>query len=161
MVKQALPLIFTLLFSLFSCKDQTIVQTYSIIDDYITKDIEIESLSIEDSFSFIKYLGEFRLTAYCGCEKCCGKYGKNRPLDENGEIIVYGSIGERLHQGISVAVDPNIIPYYSYIKFDDKIWVAHDTGGSIKGNRIDVYFFNHQDALKSGMNKTVSVYICY
>ncbi len=29
-------------------------------------------------------LGEFRLTAYCSCEKCCDGWAKNRPLDKNG-----------------------------------------------------------------------------
>ena len=38
-------------------------------------------------------LGTFKLTAYCACEKCCGKYAKNRPVDEYGNPIVYGSSG--------------------------------------------------------------------
>lgn len=26
------------------------------------------------------YLGEFRVTAYCSCEKCCGEWAKNRRM---------------------------------------------------------------------------------
>ena len=51
----------------------------------------------------VKSLGEFVLTAYCSCEKCCGKWALDRPLDENGEQIVYGASGARLIEGISVA----------------------------------------------------------
>lgn len=36
-------------------------------------------------------LGEFRITAYCSCEICCEQYADNRPLDENGNEIVYGA----------------------------------------------------------------------
>ena len=33
-------------------------------------------------------LGMFTATAYCPCEKCCGKYALSRPIDENGNPIV-------------------------------------------------------------------------
>ena len=105
------------------------------------------------------YIGEFRLTAYCSCSKCCGKWALNRPKDENGNEIVYGAAGIALTEGISVAVDPKVIPYGTIIEFDDKLWIAHDTGGAIKGNRIDVYYSSHERALSSGMAKTVSVFI--
>ena len=56
-------------------------------------------------------LGEFNITAYCACEKCCGVYALNRPMDENGNPIVYGASGEVLIPEYSVAVDPEVIPY--------------------------------------------------
>ena len=96
-------------------------------------------------------LGEFRLTAYCSCEKCCGKWALNRPKDENGKDIVYGSTGEILIAGQSIAVDPDVIPYGSEIEINGTRYIAHDCGGAIKGNRIDVYFDNHQDALDFGV----------
>lgn len=91
-------------------------------------------------------LGEFKLTAYCSCEKCCGIWAYNRP---NG--IVYGAIGEELQEGYSIAVDPNVIPYGTEVVINDKIYKAQDCGGAIKGNRIDVYFNNHKDALEFGV----------
>ena len=91
-------------------------------------------------------LGEFKLTAYCSCEKCCGIWAYNRP---NG--IVYGAIGEELKEGYSIAVDPNVIPYGTEVVINDKTYKAQDCGGAIKGNRIDVYFNNHEDALEFGV----------
>ncbi len=96
-------------------------------------------------------LGEFKLTAYCSCKKCCGLWAYSRPLDENGNDIVIGASGERLYQGVSIAVDPAVIPYDSKVYIDGKEYIAHDCGGAIKGNRIDVYFDNHQDALDFGV----------
>ena len=92
----------------------------------------------------------FELTAYCPCEICCGEYAKNRPIDENGNPIVYGSTGERLTSGYSIAVDSNVIPYGSEVIIDGKVYKAQDCGGAIKGNRIDVFFDNHQEALIFG-----------
>lgn len=96
-------------------------------------------------------LGEFKLTAYCSCKKCCGFWAYGRPIDENGNDIVIGASGERLYQGVSIAVDPAVIPYDSKVYIDGKEYIAHDCGGSITGNRIDIYFDNHQDALGFGV----------
>ena len=96
-------------------------------------------------------LGEFLLTAYCSCEICCDEYALNRPVDENGNEIVYGAIGVELIAGVSIAVDPKVIPYRSEVIIDGKTYIAHDTGGAIKGNRIDVYHNNHEEALNFAM----------
>lgn len=91
-------------------------------------------------------LGNFKLTGYCPCEICCGKWASNRP---NG--IVYGAIGEELKEGYSIAVDPDVIPYGSEVIINGKTYKAQDCGGAIKGNRIDLYFESHSDALEFGV----------
>lgn len=91
-------------------------------------------------------LGEFKLTAYCPCEICCGKWANNRP-----DGIVYGAIGEELEEGYSIAVDPKVIPYKTEVVINGYTYKAQDCGGAIKGNRIDVYFEDHQDALEHGV----------
>lgn len=96
-------------------------------------------------------LGEFKLTAYCSCKRCCGFWANGRPLDENGNDVVIGASGERLYQGVSIAVDPAVIPYDSKVYIGGKEYIAHDCGGAIRGNRIDVYFDNHEDALDFGV----------
>ena len=91
-------------------------------------------------------IGEFKLTAYCSCEICCGIWANNRP---NG--IVYGAIGEELKEGYSIAVDPSVIPYKTEVIINGNVYKAQDCGGAIKGNRIDVYFEDHNDALEFGV----------
>jgi len=86
-------------------------------------------------------------TGYDGCYEC------NKPY--------YGYpsyIGLPLAYGI-VAVDPKVIPMGTrlYIEgYGDAI--AADQGNAIKGNRIDLFFDSHQQALNWGM-KTVKVTI--
>jgi 3D (Asp-Asp-Asp) domain-containing protein len=100
-------------------------------------------------------LGEFKLTAYCSCVKCCGFWAYSRPLDENGNDIVIGASGERLQQGVSIAVDPAVIPYDTTVYINGVAYIARDCGGAIKDNRIDVYFDNHQDALDFGVQYAI------
>lgn len=94
----------------------------------------------------------YEITAYCACEKCCGKWAKNRP---NG--IVYGASGAALEQDRSIAVDTSVIPYGTLVEIEGfGTYVAEDCGEAINGNRIDMYFDNHSDALKFG-RRTVMV----
>ena len=101
-------------------------------------------------------LGEFKLTAYCGCKKCCGKWADNRPVDEDGKEIVKGAIGKRLTADYSIAVDPKVIPYGTIVVIDGHEYEAMDCG--VKGNRIDVYFESHEDARKFAV-QTKEVFI--
>ena len=96
-------------------------------------------------------IGEFKLTAYCSCQKCCGKWALNRPVDENGNEIIYGASGERLFAGTSIAVDPSVIPLGTEVIINDNVYIAHDTGSAVKGNVIDVYFDSHEEAWNFGL----------
>ena len=98
----------------------------------------------------VEVLGEFALTAYCSCEVCCGEWALNRPKDENGEEIVYTASGAKAEAGVTVAVDPDIIPLGSDVYIEGLGWyVAQDTG-NFSENVIDIYFDNHVDALEFG-----------
>lgn len=98
-------------------------------------------------------LGEYKITAYCSCSKCCDSYGDDRP-----DGIVYGASGRELIAGYSIAVDPRVIPYGSLIVINGVTYRADDCGGAIKGNRIDVYFSSHDEALEFGV-QYADVYI--
>jgi 3D (Asp-Asp-Asp) domain-containing protein len=58
----------------------------------------------------------------------------------------------------SIAVDPSVIPLGSIVevKYDDgrieRKW-AVDTGGAIKGNKIDIFVWSEQQANKNGKQK--------
>lgn len=117
-----------------------------------TKKIEIETDKEDDAQAVEPVsLGEFRLTGYCGCLLCCGSWSNNRPIDVDGNEIIYGAIGEELKEGYSIAVDPDIIPYRSKVIINGDIYEAQDCGGAIKGNRIDLYYSSHQDAIDHGV----------
>lgn len=88
-------------------------------------------------------------TAYCPCSKCCGKWA-------NG----YTANGMKADYGV-VAVDPSVIPLGTKLYVEGYGYcVAADTGGAIKGNRIDLCYASHSAALNSGFgHKSVNVYI--
>lgn len=96
-------------------------------------------------------LGEYKLTAYCGCSKCCGKWGENRPLDETGRPIVYTANQSIAKEGVTIAADINVLPYGTAIIIDGHRYIVQDRGGSIAGNKIDIYFESHQAALEFGV----------
>ena len=96
-------------------------------------------------------LGTYKLTAYCGCSKCCGKWGENRPVDEYGKTIVKTAGGYRAVEGVTVAADINILPYGTKVIINDHEYTVQDRGGVINGNKIDIYFESHQAALEFGV----------
>ncbi|MDQ0165165.1 3D domain-containing protein [Bacillus horti] len=61
-----------------------------------------------------------------------------------------------------VATDPNVIPPYSIIEFElegsTRQAIALDTGGAIKGNRIDLLVQSKQEAIKLG-RQTIDITI--
>lgn len=97
-----------------------------------------------------KYIGEFRITVYCACEKCCGEYALNRPTDGYGKPIVKGASGRTLIPLYSIATDPKVIPTGKKVIIGGKEYRADDIGGKIKGNIIDIYCgTDHSEALRT------------
>ena len=85
--------------------------------------------------------GEFRITHYCPCKKCCGKWA--------GGITASGATAQ---EGRTVAVDPKVIPLGSEVQINGKLYVAEDTG--VGGKAIDVFLNDHQRCLEAGMYYT-------
>ena len=88
----------------------------------------------------LQSLGTFKLTAYCACAKCCGKWA-------NGITFT----GTEATPGRTIAVDPSIIPLGSTIYINGQPYIAEDVGGAIKGNRIDIFYPTHNEALRFGV----------
>ena len=83
------------------------------------------------------------VTAYCACPICCGK---------TDGITCSGNLVQENH---TIAVDPNIIPLGTEVYLEGLgTFVAEDTGGAIKGNRIDIYMKDHTEALMFGIKET-------
>ena len=92
-------------------------------------------------------LGTFKLTAYCACERCCGQWADG---------ITY--TGTTATAGRTIAVDPEVIPLGSTVLIDGHAYIAEDIGGAIDGNRIDVFFDSHSEALDFGV-RSASVHL--
>lgn len=85
------------------------------------------------------YLGDYTITYYCGCEKCCGKTDKITKL------------GTTATAGRTVGADWNVIAPTTKIYIEGVgERVVEDTGGGIQDNHIDVYVDSHQEALNLG-----------
>lgn len=95
----------------------------------------------------------YELTAYCTCRICCGNFSP-----EVTGLQAHTATGTIPTQGRTIAVDPRVIPYGSTVVIDGLgTFIAEDTGGAIKNNRIDIYFDNHADAIAFGRQKKRAV----
>ena len=114
--------------------------------DYIEKDnkLDNEESKIVSRGNYERKMIEYTATAYCSCEKCCGKWAKYNKT----------ASGTTPKQGKTIAVDKNVIPLGSKVYIEGYgEYIAEDTGSTIIGNRIDIYFESHQEALNFGRRK--------
>lgn len=91
-----------------------------------------------------EYLGEFKASGYCSCQKCSGGYTKTYS----------GTIPQANH---TISADLNQFPIGTRLVIDGVTYTVEDKGSGVNGNRIDIYFASHADALAFGM-QTVDVY---
>ena len=84
-------------------------------------------------------LGSFRITHYCPCFYCCGSWAGGNTAS-----------GTRPTPGRTIAVDPSVIPLGTRVIIGGQVYVAEDTGGAIKGNKIDIFVADHSTALAYG-----------
>lgn len=101
------------------------------------------------------YVGNFKSTFYCP-GSCC-----------NGSWAGQTAMGVTPTPGRTIAVDPSYIKLgsYVYLEFTDArlaqyngIYRAEDTGGAIKGNRIDVLLGSHSACISAGVG-SVNIYL--
>lgn len=124
-------------------KDQALEQYDGLVLELQRRSIERERQEVKasqetDEPSYV-YVGECTITYYCSEQypHICG----------NGDGLT--AIGIESAPGI-VAVDPNVIELGSTVLIDGVEYMAADTGGAIKGYRVDVCVSRHQDALDMG-----------
>ena len=114
----------------------------------------VETIEEADPLEDFSKIEDTTITAYCICEKCCGK-------DETHPAYGITASGRTAEPFVSVAVDPKVIPLGSVIMIDFdgemKEYRADDTGSGVKGAHIDVCYPSHQTALEHGV-KTATVY---
>ena len=60
----------------------------------------------------------------------------------------------------TIAVDPKVIPYGTkvYIPQFDRVFVANNTGGAIKGNKIDIFMNTKSECYNWG-RRTIEIHV--
>ena len=83
----------------------------------------------------VDYIGKYKITYYCACEQCCGK--------TDGIT----ASGVKVKEGVTVAADTSL-PFGTKLYIQGIGWrTVQDRGGSIKGNRLDIYISSHNDPM--------------
>lgn len=87
-------------------------------------------------------VGTFTLTAYCPCSICCGQYSNpSNPTTASGTTATAGR---------TIAADTSKFPFGTQLVINGQVYTVEDVGGAIKGNKIDIYFNTHQEAINFG-----------
>lgn len=87
---------------------------------------------------------KMRVTAYCPCPICCGEYSDG--ITACGHKIQPGDTFVAADKRYSFYTEM-LIPGYS----NSRPVKVLDRGGAIKGNRLDVFYATHQEALQWGV----------
>jgi len=90
------------------------------------------------------YIGQYVCTAYCPCVICCEK---TNGITASGELAVPNH---------TIATDSRF-SFGTQLIIGNQIYTVEDRGGAIEGNRIDVFFNTHQEALVFGV-QTFDIY---
>lgn len=112
---------------------------------------ELMEQYVEDNKPMIKAYsrssGVYVLTAYCPCAHCCGT--ANKPTAS-------GVMPTANH---TLSADTSIFPLGTKLSINGVIYTVEDTGSAIHGNKFDIYFNTHQEALNFGRQTTTDVYV--
>jgi len=91
-----------------------------------------------------KPMGEMRITAYCQCAKCCGRWSDGHFAD--GTSVEGCSL-----RAVAASAE---IPLGSILYLDGiGPVIVRDRGGAIKGSKLDLYHETHSAALEWGVQE--------
>ncbi len=98
----------------------------------------------------------YTITAYCSCHECCGKWANDRPVDENGQMIVYGSGCVPLVQGVhcaSALANGTMVEIEGLGVYEVQDSISQRVLDKYDDKVIDIYFSNHEDAEAFGKHE--------
>ena len=85
-----------------------------------------------------------RVTAYCACKKCCGKFADG--ITACGHKIRQGDTFAAADKRYSFGTEMIVAGYNN-----GKPIKVLDRGGAIRGNKLDVFFNSHKKAMQWGV----------
>ena len=94
--------------------------------------------SSTESKGNLTYLGNFKLTAYCSCAKCCGKWAANAGVTASGAQCV---------EGVTIAMAG--VPFGTKLSINGHVYTVQDRGTAY--GHVDIYFSSHSAALAFGL----------
>lgn len=97
-----------------------------------------------------KNLGIFKLTAYCPCYECNGKWSHG-----NTTTTSTGVVAKANH---TIAADNRILKANTWVIINNKLYKVEDVGGAVKGKHIDIYVNKHSETTKFG-TRYANVYL--
>ena len=103
-----------------------------------------EQAAAYEAAGVYRYVGQCKVTAYCPCVECCGKWADGLT-----------ATGIPAGPGI-VAVDPERIPLGSTVVIDGQKYLAADTG--VTGLHVDVCLADHASTVEHGV-RTAQVWV--
>jgi 3D (Asp-Asp-Asp) domain-containing protein len=87
---------------------------------------------------------KMRITGYCPCPKCCGPYSDG--ITASGHKVQPGDVFVAADRRYPFGTEM-IIPGYN----NGQPVKVLDRGGAIRGNKLDAFFYTHQEALQWGV----------
>ncbi len=87
--------------------------------------------------------GWVKLTAYCPCPRCCGRYSDG-----------IAKSGVRPAHRFTVAADVSVFPMGTILEVDGLGEVmVQDVGSAVRGLHLDVFHSTHEGALRFGVKR--------
>ncbi len=85
-------------------------------------------------------LGLFQVSGYCNCSQCSSGFG----------LTYSGTVPKANH---TIAADLSVLPIGTRIRIGNTIYTVEDTGSSIIGNKLDIYYADHASAENHGLQQ--------
>lgn len=82
-------------------------------------------------------LGTFTITGYCPCPACSG----------SSALTYAGTVPRPEH---TIAADLSLLPLGTQVLIDGTVYTVEDKGSSVNGNKIDIFYASHEEALAAG-----------
>ncbi len=114
------------------------VLSETVIKEPVDKIVQVQSATTYRGSTRADGTRLFKVTAYCPCLKCCGK--------TNGIT----ASGTKAAPNRTIATSKQF-SFGTKLLINGITYTVEDRGGAIQGDKIDVYFNTHQEALRWGV----------